>query len=58
MGDEDVENGKIISAPLNERLTMMCRDVAIYGKLLASQRRTDLASTGPGFMEKLRKKKS
>ena len=58
VGDEDVENGKIISATLNNRLTMMCRDATIYGKLLADQRRADLTSTGPGFMEKLRKKKS
>jgi NAD(P)H-dependent FMN reductase len=55
-GDEDVENGKIISAALNERLTMMCRDIAVYGKLLAGQRRADLASTDPGFMERLREK--
>ncbi len=57
MGDEEVENGKIISATLNDRLTMMCRDVHVYGKLLAGQRRTDLATTGPGFMEKLSARK-
>jgi NAD(P)H-dependent FMN reductase len=51
IGDEDV-------AALNDRLTMMCRDITVYGKLLASQRRTDIVLTGPGFMEKLRKKKN
>ena len=57
-GDEDVQKGKVTSAALKVRLTMMCRDITVYGKLLASQRRTDLVSTGPGFMEKLRKKKN
>jgi NAD(P)H-dependent FMN reductase len=53
-GDTDVENGKVISASLNDRLEMMCRDVAVYGGLLAGQRRADLASTEPGFMGRLR----
>jgi NAD(P)H-dependent FMN reductase len=53
-GDEDVSNGRITSGELNTRLTMMCRDIAVYGKLLAGQRRIDLASTEPGFMERLR----
>jgi FMN reductase len=57
MGDADIKSGEIVSDTLDARLTMMCRDVAVYGKLLAGQRRTDLASTGPGFMEKLRKKR-
>jgi FMN reductase len=58
IGDEDVENGKIVSAKLNDRLMMMCRDISVYGKLLAGQRRADLASTDPGFMEKLRENNS
>jgi hypothetical protein len=49
-----VQNGRITSAALSERLTMMCRDIAVYGGLLAGQRRIDLASTDPGFMERLR----
>jgi FMN reductase len=53
-GDEDVKNGRITNAAVNERLTMMCRDIAVYGRLLAGQRRIDLASTEPGFMERLR----
>ncbi len=53
-GDQDVENGKVIGAALADRLEMMCHDIAVYGKLLAGQRRADLASTDPGFMERLR----
>jgi FMN reductase len=53
-GDEDVKDGKIASSSLNRRLEMMCTDIAVYGKLLAQQRRADLASTEPGFMERLR----
>jgi hypothetical protein len=33
---------------------MMCRDIAVYGRLLAGQRRADIASSEPGFMETLR----
>jgi hypothetical protein len=35
---------------------MMIRDMRVYGGLLASQRRADLAGTEPGFLERLRKK--
>jgi NAD(P)H-dependent FMN reductase len=55
--DEDVKDGKIASAALEQRLERMCRDVATYGKLLANQRRADLVSTEPGFMERLRQVK-
>ncbi|HEX4119910.1 MAG TPA: NAD(P)H-dependent oxidoreductase [Verrucomicrobiae bacterium] len=53
-GNEDIKDGRIASPTLNRRLEMMCRDIAIYGKLLARQRRSDLASNEPGFMERLR----
>ncbi|HEY3916031.1 MAG TPA: NAD(P)H-dependent oxidoreductase [Verrucomicrobiae bacterium] len=53
-GSEDVKDGSIASQSLKRRLEMMCRDIAVYGKLLAKQRRTDLASIEPGFMERLR----
>jgi hypothetical protein len=33
---------------------MMTRDIATYGRLLAAQRRVDLASKEPGFMARLR----
>ncbi len=51
---EDVKDGKIASASLAKRLDMMTRDVAVYGKLLAAQRRADLAGTEPGFMARHR----
>jgi len=54
MGDEDVKNGKICSATLAQRLEMMTRDLAVYGRLLAAQRRADLVSKDPGFMARLR----
>lgn len=51
----DVKDGKIVSDRFQQRLEMMTRDMCIYGKLLAEQRRADLASTEPGFMVRLRK---
>jgi NAD(P)H-dependent FMN reductase len=54
MGKEDVKDGKISNATLARRLEMMTRDAAVYGRLLAAQRRADLASTEPGFMARLR----
>jgi FMN reductase len=54
VGDEDVKDGKVSSASLTKRLEMMTRDLAVYGRLLAAQRRADLASKDPGFMARLR----
>jgi FMN reductase len=54
MGDEDVKEGKIINANLAKRLEMMTRDIAVYGRVLAIQRRADLAGKEPGFMARLR----
>jgi FMN reductase len=54
VGDEDIKDGKISSAPLAKRLKMMTRDIATYGQLLAAQRRADLASKEPGFLARLR----
>lgn len=51
----DVANGAIISDALRQRLEMYARDIRIYGKLLAQQRRADLAGNEPGFMARLRK---
>jgi FMN reductase len=53
-GEEDLKDGKITSPRLKHRLEMMTRDIAVYGPLLAAQRRSDLASTDPGFMARLR----
>jgi len=52
---EDVKNGEIISETLNQRLAMLIRDFRVYGELLASQRRADLADNQPGFMARHRK---
>jgi NAD(P)H-dependent FMN reductase len=52
--DVDVKDGKVVSESLRERLTMMVRDVCVYGRLLARQRRADLAATGPGFLARYR----
>ncbi len=53
---QDVQNGKIVGDSFNQRLEMMIRDLRVYGRLLASQRRADLAGTELGFLERLRKK--
>ena len=50
-----IKNGRIASNPFQKRLEMMIRDAQVYGKVLAVQRRADLAATGPGFMARHRK---
>ena len=52
---EDVKDGQIASEALQKRLTMLVRDVRIYGELLTRQRRADLAGSDPGFLARLRK---
>jgi hypothetical protein len=54
MGEGEIKEGKVRGAELNKRLEMMTRDTVIYGRLLAAQRRADLASKEPGFMARLR----
>jgi FMN reductase len=56
MAGEDVTNGKIISPGLAKRLAMTAADIAVYGRILAAQRRADLKSREPGFMARLRHK--
>jgi NAD(P)H-dependent FMN reductase len=51
----DVKDGRIASEPLRKRLEMMIRDAYVYGRLLADQRRRDLAGTEPGFLARHRK---
>ena len=51
----DVKDGQIVSDALQQRLTMLIRDLRVYGELLARQRRADLAATGPGFLARHRK---
>jgi FMN reductase len=53
--DEDVKEGQIVSSSLKARLEMMIRDLRIYGGLLGSQRRADLAGGEPGFLARHRK---
>lgn len=53
--EHDLKDGKIISDTFQKRLEMMLRDARVYGKLLAQQRRADLAGTEPGFLAKHRK---
>ena len=52
---EDVRDGAIVSDAFRQRVTMLARDVRVYGALLAAQRRADLAGTDPGFLARLRK---
>jgi NAD(P)H-dependent FMN reductase len=54
VGEDDLKDGKVSGAALAERLELMTRDIAVYGRLLAAQRRADLASKEPGFMARLR----
>ena len=53
-GDEDVRDGRVTGTDLTKRLEMMTRDITVYGRILAAQRRADLASKEPGFMARLR----
>jgi NAD(P)H-dependent FMN reductase len=53
--DEDVKDGAIVSDALQRRLTMLVRDLRVYGELLARQRQTDLAGMEPGFLARHRK---
>ena len=52
---EDVVDGEVASDKFRDRLTMMIRDVQVYGRLLADQRKTDLSGEDPTFMAMLRK---
>lgn len=53
--DVDINGTEIISEPFKLRLNMLIRDTQVYGKILAQQRRADLAGTEPGFMARHRK---
>jgi NAD(P)H-dependent FMN reductase len=54
MGEDEVTDGKISNQKLANRLEMMTRDIIVYGRLLAAQRRADLASNELCFMERHR----
>jgi NAD(P)H-dependent FMN reductase len=51
----DVNEGRIVSDSLRKRLDMLIRDTRVYGKILADQRRADLAGSDPGFLARHRK---
>jgi NAD(P)H-dependent FMN reductase len=51
----DVKTNRIVSRALKQRLQMLVHDVQVYGHILASQRRVDLAASTPGFLARLRK---
>ena len=52
---KDVIDGQVASDQFRDRMEMMVRDVAIYGRVLADQRAADLESGDPSFMAQLRK---
>jgi FMN reductase len=56
--ERELVDGRIASEPFQKRLDMMVRDIAVYGRLLAQQRRADLAGADPGFMAKHRSRRS
>jgi FMN reductase len=51
----DLKEGQIINEGFKQRLEMMMRDARTYGRVLAQQRKNDLAGTEPGFMAKHRR---
>lgn len=55
---EEVHDGRIVSASLQQRLEMFVRDVAVYGRVLAHERKADLAGSEPGFLARHRGKRS
>jgi FMN reductase len=53
---EDVKEGQIISKAFKDRMIMMAHDIAVYGKVLAQQRKSDLAGSDPTFLARHRAK--
>jgi FMN reductase len=51
----DVRDDAVVSEAARARLEMMARDLAVYGRLLTTQRKADLAGTDPGFLARHRK---
>ena len=52
---EDIKDNAVVNEQLKKRFEMFAHDVSVYGKLLAAQRRADLAATAPGFLARYRK---
>ena len=55
MEGADVKGHQIVGEQFRKRLEMMIRDVNVYGRILARQRRVDLEGSDPGFLARLRK---
>ena len=53
---DDLKDGQVASEPLQKRLEMFAHDTAVYGRVLAQQRRADLRGTEPGFLARYRTK--
>jgi len=53
---EEVKDGQVASDALKQRLEMFAHDIRVYGEVLTTRRRADLAGTDPGFMARHRKK--
>lgn len=51
---EDLKDGQITSDAFKQRLEMFAHDLSVYGRLLAQQRRADLAGRAPGFLARHR----
>ncbi len=51
---EDIQDGSVSSEALRHRLQMLAHDARVYGRVLAQQRRADLAGTEPGFLARYR----
>jgi FMN reductase len=52
---EDLKDGQVNSETLKKRLDIFAHDIAVYGRVLAQQRRADLAGSEPGFLARYRK---
>jgi NAD(P)H-dependent FMN reductase len=53
---EDLKDGQVSSDTLRKRLEMFAHDATVYGRVLAEQRRVDLAGNEPGFLARYRKR--
>jgi FMN reductase len=51
----DVRDEAVVSESARARLEMLAHDVAVYGRLLAHQRKIDLAGGAPGFLARHRR---
>lgn len=51
----DIKEDRIVTESLRDRLTMLIRDIQVYGHLLARQRNADLAGSDSCFMARHRK---